>query len=61
MLTVTFKNDYLIGTLLGLLSAVVDNVPLVAAAQGMYDLKLIQQIIRFGSFWHYYRYRWQRH
>ena len=32
------KNDYLIGTALGLLSAFVDNVPLVAAAQGMYDL-----------------------
>jgi Na+/H+ antiporter NhaD/arsenite permease-like protein len=37
-LSVTFKNDYLIGTFLGLLSSVVDNVPLVAAAQGMYDL-----------------------
>lgn len=34
----TFKNDYLIGTSLGLLSAVVDNVPLVAASQGMFDL-----------------------
>jgi len=34
----TFKNDYLIGIALGLLSAVVDNVPLVAASQGMYDL-----------------------
>lgn len=34
----TFKNDYLIGTALGLLSALVDNVPLVAASQGMYDL-----------------------
>jgi Na+/H+ antiporter NhaD/arsenite permease-like protein len=34
----TFKNDYTIGTFLGLLSSVVDNVPLVAAAQGMYDL-----------------------
>lgn len=33
-----FNNDYLIGTALGLLSALVDNVPLVAAAQGMYDL-----------------------
>ncbi len=33
-----FKNDYLIGIALGLLSSVVDNVPLVAAAQGMYDL-----------------------
>jgi Na+/H+ antiporter NhaD/arsenite permease-like protein len=34
----TFKNDYLIGIALGLLSAIVDNVPLVAASQGMYDL-----------------------
>ncbi len=37
-LSSTFKNDYLIGTALGLLSAIVDNVPLVAASQGMYDL-----------------------
>ena len=37
-LTATLKNDYLIGTALGLLSALVDNVPLVAASQGMYDL-----------------------
>jgi Na+/H+ antiporter NhaD/arsenite permease-like protein len=34
------KNDYLIGIALGLLSALVDNVPLVAAAQGMYDLSV---------------------
>lgn len=32
------QNEYVIGTILGLLSAVIDNVPLVAAAQGMYDL-----------------------
>ncbi len=32
------KNDFAIGTTLGLLSAVLDNVPLVAASQGMYDL-----------------------
>jgi Na+/H+ antiporter NhaD/arsenite permease-like protein len=37
-LTDSLKNDFLIGTTLGLLSAIVDNVPLVAAAQGMYDL-----------------------
>ncbi|TAL46487.1 MAG: sodium:proton antiporter [Chitinophagaceae bacterium] len=37
-LTTTLKNDYLIGSSLGVLSAIVDNVPLVAAAQGMYDL-----------------------
>jgi Na+/H+ antiporter NhaD/arsenite permease-like protein len=34
----TLKDNYLIGTALGLLSALVDNVPLVAASQGMYDL-----------------------
>ncbi|MEO7524716.1 MAG: sodium:proton antiporter NhaD [Ferruginibacter sp.] len=34
----TLKNDYLIGTALGLLSSIVDNVPLIAASQGMYDL-----------------------
>ena len=37
-LSSTLKNDYLIGISLGLLSAVVDNVPLVAATQGMFDL-----------------------
>ncbi|MEO7310402.1 MAG: sodium:proton antiporter NhaD [Chitinophagaceae bacterium] len=34
----TLKNEYLIGTALGILSSIVDNVPLVAASQGMYDL-----------------------
>jgi len=38
MLSSTLKNDYLIGTALGLVSAIVDNVPLVAASQGMFDL-----------------------
>ena len=38
-LTRTLKNDYLIGTSLGLLSSVVDNVPLVAASQGMFSLE----------------------
>ncbi len=37
-LSSSLKNDYLIGVALGLLSAIVDNVPLVAASQGMYDL-----------------------
>ncbi len=37
-LSTHLKNDYLIGIALGLLSAVVDNVPLVAASQGMFDL-----------------------
>jgi Na+/H+ antiporter NhaD/arsenite permease-like protein len=37
-LSSNLKNDYLIGIALGLLSAIVDNVPLVAASQGMFDL-----------------------
>ncbi len=37
-LTNNIKNDTVIVTSIGLLSAIVDNVPLVAAAQGMYSL-----------------------
>lgn len=37
-LTHTLKNDWLIATALGLLSSIVDNVPLVAASQSMYSL-----------------------
>jgi Na+/H+ antiporter NhaD/arsenite permease-like protein len=36
----TLHNDYLIGIALGILSSIVDNVPLVAATQGMYDLSI---------------------
>jgi Na+/H+ antiporter NhaD/arsenite permease-like protein len=46
----TFKNDYLIGTALGLLSALVDNVPLVAASQGMYDLSVYPTDHSFWTF-----------
>ncbi len=38
-LTSTIKNQTITVTLIGLLSAVVDNVPLVAAAMGMYSLE----------------------
>lgn len=34
----TFKDENIVVLSIGLLSAIVDNVPLVAAAQGMYDL-----------------------
>lgn len=37
-LTTTIGNDTFIVTAIGLLSAIVDNVPLVAASQGMYSL-----------------------
>lgn len=46
----TFKNDYVIGAALGLLSAIVDNVPLVAAAQGMYDLSVYPTDHSFWEF-----------
>lgn len=38
-MTVTITSENLTGILFGLLSSVVDNVPLVAAAQGMYSLE----------------------
>lgn len=37
-MTTTLSNENLIGLSLGLISAVIDNVPLVAAVQGMYTL-----------------------
>jgi Na+/H+ antiporter NhaD/arsenite permease-like protein len=43
-LTATFgDNIYAVNTILGFLSAIVDNVPLVAAAQGMYPLSHFPQ------------------
>jgi Na+/H+ antiporter NhaD/arsenite permease-like protein len=50
LLTSTLKNDYLIGTVLGLLSAVVDNVPLVAASQGMFSLSVYPTDHPFWTF-----------
>lgn len=38
-LTTTIKNDTIIVTAIGLFSSIVDNVPLVAASQGMYSLR----------------------
>lgn len=49
-LSSTLKNDYLIGISLGLLSSVVDNVPLVAASQGMYDLSVYPTDHNFWKF-----------
>lgn len=49
-LSENLKNDYLIGSSLGLLSAVVDNVPLVAASQGMYDLSTYPTDHHFWEF-----------
>ena len=52
-LSETFKSDTSIAILLGLLSAVVDNVPLVAAAQGMYSL---EQFPTDHYFWEFLAY-----
>ncbi|MCX8481425.1 MAG: SLC13 family permease, partial [Sediminibacterium sp.] len=43
-------NMYIIGSILGVISSIVDNVPLVAAAQGMYDL---QTYPTNHSFWEF--------
>ena len=49
-LQTTLGNDYAIGSVLGVISALVDNVPLVAGAQGMYDLS---QYPTDHSFWRF--------
>ncbi|MGC1877945.1 MAG: sodium:proton antiporter NhaD [Rhabdochlamydiaceae bacterium] len=48
-LDVTFKSQATIATLIGFFSAVIDNVPLVAATMGMYPL---QAHPTDSSFWH---------
>lgn len=44
-------NIYAIDVSIGLLSAIVDNVPLVAAAQGMYPIAEMGDFAASGSFW----------
>ncbi len=48
-LNAVFKTQALIATMIGFLSAVVDNVPLVAAAMGMYPLESYPMD---SAFWH---------
>jgi len=52
-LNTTIKNDTVIVTCIGLLSAIVDNVPLVAASQGMYGL---EQYPTDSFFWQFLAY-----
>jgi len=42
---------YVINLSIGLLSAIVDNVPLVAAAQGMYPIEEVGDFAQNGPFW----------
>jgi Na+/H+ antiporter NhaD/arsenite permease-like protein len=52
-LSATIKNEKIIVLSIGLLSSIVDNVPLVAATQGMYSL---QQYPMDHSFWEFLAY-----
>jgi Na+/H+ antiporter NhaD/arsenite permease-like protein len=46
----SFSNIYIINIVLGLLSSIVDNVPLVAGAMGMYPLDIFPQDHNFWTF-----------
>jgi Na+/H+ antiporter NhaD/arsenite permease-like protein len=46
-------NQSIIAIIIGVISAVVDNVPLVAASMGMYDLS---QFPQDNAFWHFIAY-----
>lgn len=48
---VTNKNIYVINTAIGILSSIVDNVPLVAGAMGMYDIETVGHFAQDGVFW----------
>ena len=50
------KNIFSINIVIGLLSAIVDNVPLVAAAQGMYDIAPSGDFAANGHFWEFLAY-----
>lgn len=48
---VTNKNIYIINTAIGILSAFVDNVPLVAGTMGMYEVQAVGHFAADGIFW----------
>jgi len=53
----TFDGDiYIINMIIGLLSAIVDNVPLVAGAMGMYDIAPMGDFGVDGKFWEFLAY-----
>jgi len=47
---------YIVGTIIGLLSAIVDNVPLVAASIGMYPIAESGFFMQDGLFWEFVAY-----
>ena len=52
----TLGNIYVINIIIGLLSSIVDNVPLVAAAMGMYPIDSIGAFAQDGVFWEFLAY-----
>jgi len=53
----TFNGDiYIINIIIGLLSSIVDNVPLVAGAMGMYDIAPMGDFAVNGEFWEFLAY-----
>jgi len=46
-------NIYSINVVIGLLSAIVDNVPLVAGAMGMYEVASVGDFAQDGTFWQF--------
>jgi Na+/H+ antiporter NhaD/arsenite permease-like protein len=54
--TDTREGVYIVGTIIGLLSSIVDNVPLVAAAMGMYEITDAGLFMQDGTFWQFLAY-----
>ena len=53
----TFNGDiYIINIIIGLLSSIVDNVPLVAGAMGMYEIAPMGDFAVDGKFWEFLAY-----
>lgn len=58
----TFNNPYTINMIIGVLSAIIDNVPLVAASMGMYPIAeatqdpWLQHFVQDGVFWEFLAY-----
>ena len=53
----TFNGDiYVINIIIGLLSSIVDNVPLVAGAMGMYEVAEVGDFAIDGKFWEFLAY-----
>ena len=54
--TNTSNGIYIIGVIIGFLSAIIDNVPLVAAAIGMYPIETTGYFMQDGTFWKFLAY-----